>query len=37
MTKASSQHIPLDERDPSTVRACILARSSDVGAKPEDM
>lgn len=31
------QHIPLDERDPQTVRAVILARSSDTGAKPEDM
>lgn len=30
-------HVPLDARDPSTVRAAILARSSDLGAKPKDM
>jgi DNA invertase Pin-like site-specific DNA recombinase len=29
--------IPLDQRDPATVRVAILARSSDTSAKPEDM
>jgi DNA invertase Pin-like site-specific DNA recombinase len=30
-------HIPLDERDPATVRAAISPRSSETGATPEDM
>jgi DNA invertase Pin-like site-specific DNA recombinase len=30
-------HIPLDQRDPTTVRAVIYARSSDLGSKPKDM
>ncbi len=32
-----AQHIPLDDRDPKTVRAIILARSSEQNARPEDM
>jgi DNA invertase Pin-like site-specific DNA recombinase len=31
------RYVPIDERDPTTVRAVILARSSDPGSKPEDM
>lgn len=31
------RYIPIDERDRSTVRAVILARSSNPGARPEDM
>jgi DNA invertase Pin-like site-specific DNA recombinase/uncharacterized Zn finger protein (UPF0148 family) len=31
------KYVPIDERDPATVRAVILARSSDPSAKPEDM
>ena len=32
-----AKFIPIDQRDPSTVRAVILARSSDPGAKAQDM
>jgi DNA invertase Pin-like site-specific DNA recombinase len=32
-----STYIPIDQRDPASIRAAILARSSDPGAKPEDM
>jgi DNA invertase Pin-like site-specific DNA recombinase len=31
------QYIPIDDRDQSTVRAVILARSSNPSARPEDM
>ncbi len=34
---AYEEYIPLDEREPATVRAAILARSSDPSAKAEDM
>jgi DNA invertase Pin-like site-specific DNA recombinase len=32
-----TRFIPLDDRDPATVRAAILARSSDPGAKADDV
>ena len=31
------QYIPIDDREQSTVRAVILARSSNPSARPEDM
>ncbi len=34
---ARIDYIPIDQRDPASVRAVILARSSDPGAKAEDM
>ncbi|MGO8948944.1 MAG: recombinase family protein [Ktedonobacterales bacterium] len=36
-TTNQTELIPIDQRDPASVRAVILARSSDPGAKPEDM
>jgi DNA invertase Pin-like site-specific DNA recombinase len=36
-TSNRAQFIPIDQRDPTTVRAVILARSSDPGAKAADM
>jgi DNA invertase Pin-like site-specific DNA recombinase len=32
-----TEYISIDDRDQSTIRAVILARSSDPGARPEDM
>ena len=36
-TTNRTKYIPIEERLPATVRAVILARSSDPSAKPEDM
>ena len=36
-TTDQTTYISIAERDPATARAVILARSSDPGAKPEDM
>ena len=36
-TTNQTKYIPIDQREPASVRAVILARSSDPGAKPEDM
>lgn len=36
-TARYTAYVPLDERDPATVRTAILARSSDESATPEDM
>src|SRR5258706_4277919 len=37
ITTERTVYVPLDQRDPTTIRAAILARSSDTTAKPEDM
>lgn len=37
MAQRDDKVIDLDDRDPSTVRVAILARSSDTSARAEDM